>query len=244
MVFFLVSVLAGVLTVLAPCILPLLPVVVGASESGARRISRRAVVVIATLAVSIIFFTLLLKASTVFIAIPPTVWTWFSGTVLVFLGLTLLLPSLWARVPLVSKLARSSNVVVGQGYLKNNVRGDILMGVALGPVFSTCSPTYLYIIATVLPASYAVGLLYLVGFVLGLSVSLFCIAFFGQQLINRLSTSFSVASRAKQLFGLLLVLLGVAIAFGFDKQLESFILDSGYGATILFEEGLLERFAP
>jgi cytochrome c biogenesis protein CcdA len=244
MVFFLISVLAGILTVLAPCILPLLPVVVGAGEPGVRRISRRAVVVITTLAISIIVFTLLLKASTIFITIPSYVWIWFSGLVLGFLGVTLLVPTLWARLPFVATFSQRSNVVVGKGYLKNSVRGDMLMGVALGPVFSTCSPTYLYIIATVLPASYAVGLIYLFGFVLGLCASLFLIAYFGQKLINRLSASFATASRMKQLFGAILILLGVAIILGWDKQLESTILNSGYSATILFEEGLLERFAP
>ncbi len=243
MLFFLVSFVAGVLTVLAPCILPLLPVVVGAGEPGVRRVSSRAVIVIVTLAVSIIIFTLLLKASTIFISIPPYVWTWFSGVVLSFLGLTLLVPAAWARVPFVATLSRKSNMAVGKGYLDNSVRGDMLMGIALGPVFSTCSPTYLYIIATVLPASYAVGLVYLVGFVVGLSASLLLIAFFGQRLINRMSASFTTASRVKQVFGAILILLGVAIAFGWDKKLESFILDSGYGATIKFEEGLLERFA-
>ncbi len=244
MTFFLIAILAGVLTVVAPCILPLLPVVVGASEPGVRRISRRAVLVIGTLGLSVVLFTLLLKASTLLITIPPYVWTWFSGSILVLLGVTLVFPSLWGRVPAIAKLARSSNQAVGRGYLKNGMTGDVLMGFALGPVFSTCSPTYLYIIATVLPASFMVGLIYLLGFVFGLSLSLLLIAYFGQQLINRVSGHLTTAARVKQLLGLLLIVVGAAIIFGFDKQLEAKILESGYGATIFFEEGLLENFAP
>jgi cytochrome c-type biogenesis protein len=242
--FFLISVLAGVLTVLAPCILPLLPVVVGASESRARHISRRALVVIASLAVSVIVFTLLLKASTIFITIPTYAWTWFSSLVLALLGITILAPALWAKLRVVNLVAQRGNKIVGQGYLKNGVGGDVLMGVALGPVFSTCSPTYLYIIATVLPASYLVGLTYLLGFVFGLSLSLILIAYFGQQLVNRINKHFTTASKLKQAFGLLLIVLSIAILFGWDKQLESKILDSGYGATIELEESFIERFAP
>ncbi len=244
MTFFLISVLAGVLTVLAPCILPLLPVVVGASESGARHISRRAFVVITSLAVSVIVFTLLLKASTIFITIPPYVWTWFSSFVLALLGVTFLAPALWGRLRFVQFVALRGNKTVGQGYLKNGIGGDVLMGVALGPVFSTCSPTYLYIIATVLPASFVVGLVYLLGFVFGLSLSLLLIAYFGQQLVNRINAHFTTASKLKQVFGLLLIVLSVVILFGWDKQLESKILDSGYGATIDLEEGFINRFAP
>jgi cytochrome c biogenesis protein CcdA len=244
MTFFLISLLAGMLTVLAPCILPLLLVVIGASEPGVRHLSRRSVVVILSLAVSIIVFTLLLKTSTLLITIPPSVWTWFSGVVLVLLGISLLAPAWWARVPLVGRVARLGNQAVGGGYQANSWRGDMLMGVALGPVFSTCSPTYLFIIATVLPASFVVGLWYLGAFVFGLVVVLFFIAYFGQRLVNALLARLTTAVRVRQGLGFLLVVVGVSVALGWDKEFETFILDSGYGATIRFEEALIEQFAP
>ncbi len=244
MSFFLISVLAGALTVLAPCILPLLPVVIGASEPGARHLSRRSVVVILVLAASVIVFTLLLRATTLLITIPPSVWTWFSGGVLALLGLSLLVPTWWGRVPLVGRIARLSNRAVGGGYQANSWRGDVLMGVALGPVFSTCSPTYLFIIATVLPASLALGLWYLGGFVLGLVLVLFLIAYFGQQFVNVLLKRLTTTARVRQGLGVLLLCVGVAVVMGWDKQFESFVLDSGYGATIQFEEELLRQFAP
>ncbi len=242
MIFFLIAILAGMLTVLAPCILPLLPVVVGASEPGARGVPRRTLIVILALGVSVIAFTLLLKVSTLLIAIPNSTWTVFSGTVLVVLGLTLVMPALWVRLPMMSRIAGFSNRALGQGYQKNSWWGDVLMGAALGPVFSTCSPTYLFIIATVLPASFIVGLWYLLGFVLGLILTLCLVAYFGQRLINRLLVKMTTAERMKQWLGLLVIIVGVGILFGFDKTLESWILDSGYNATINFEQGLIDEF--
>jgi peptide methionine sulfoxide reductase msrA/msrB len=244
MAFFLVAILAGILTVLAPCILPLLPVVIGASEPGVRHLSRRSAVVILSLAVSVIVFTLLLKASTLLITIPPSVWTWFSGSVLVLLGVSLVVPEWWGRVPFVGKVARLGNRAVGGGYQANSWRGDVLMGVALGPVFSTCSPTYLFIIATVLPVSLLTGLWYLFGFVVGLATVLVLIAYFGQRFVNAILTRLATAARVRQILGVLLGCVGVAIMMGWDKQFEAFILDSGYGATIQFEEELLRQFAP
>jgi cytochrome c-type biogenesis protein len=129
MFFFGVSVLAGILTVLAPCILPLLPVVVGSSEPGARRISRRALRVIGSLVVSVVLFTLLLKATTLFIEIPSYAWAWFSGTVLVLLGITMVFPLLWAKVPFVQTIAQSGNKTLGSGYTRGDTIGDVLMGV-------------------------------------------------------------------------------------------------------------------
>ncbi|GEM_PF-18111 len=241
MTFFVISVIAGFLTVLAPCILPLLPIVIGSTGEGKNGISKRSLVVIASLAVSVILFTLLLKASTALIAIPQSFWQYFSGTVLILVGLAIVFPALWTKIPLVSRLSISSNKAVGAGYQKHSLYGDMLIGGALGPVFTTCSPTYLLIIATILPASFITGLLYLVGFVAGLVVALLLIAYFGERLTSAVAKRMGTAEGVKRIFGILIVIIGLAIMTGLDKKLESKILDSGYGATIEFENRLLEK---
>jgi cytochrome c biogenesis protein CcdA len=137
-----------------------------------------------------------------------------------------------------------SNKAVGAGYQKKNYSGDALIGFALGPVFTTCSPTYLFIIATILPTGFAIGFIYLLGFTFGLTTSLLLIAYFGGQLVKKITNHMNAANRVKQIFGALIILVGLAILTGYDKKLETAILDSGYGATINFEESLIERFAP
>jgi len=244
MIFFIISILAGIFTVLAPCILPLLPVVIGASEEGSRGVSRKALTVIGSLSISVILFTLLLKATTLFISIPQSFWTSFSGIVIVIVGLAIVFPSFWVRIPYVNKLSLLSNKAVGSGYQKKSYKGDVLIGLALGPVFTTCSPTYLFIIATVLPASFIVGFTYLLGFTLGLALSLLLIAYFGQKIVNKITERMQTAGRVKQIFGVLIILVGIAILTGYDKKLETLILDSGYGATIHLEDSLIEQFAP
>ncbi len=244
MVFFLIAVLAGVFTVLAPCILPLLPIVIGASEEGNHRISRRAIVVIGALSVSVIVFTLLLKASTIFIQVPQSFWSSFSSIVIIVVGLAIAFPLLWTKAPFLQKLNVLSNKAVGTGYQKKSYSGDVLIGLALGPVFTTCSPTYLFIIATMLPASFVVGLVYLFGFTFGLALALLLIAYFGQQIVNKVSEHMQTAGRIKQMFGVLIVIVGLLIITGYDKKIETFILDSGYGATIQLEDSLIEKFAP
>ncbi|MEX0931872.1 MAG: peptide-methionine (S)-S-oxide reductase MsrA [Candidatus Paceibacterota bacterium] len=245
MIFFIISILAGVFTVLAPCILPLLPVVIGASEKGeGRYISRRALVVIGSLSLSVILFTLLLKASTLLIDIPLSFWSWFSGAILILVGLAIVFPSFWTKMPYVNKLSSISNKAVGTGYQKKSYTGDMLIGFALGPVFTTCSPTYLFIIATALPATFVAGFLYLIGFTIGLAVSLLLIAYFGQQIVNKITAHMETAGKLKRVFGVIIILVGIAIFTGYDKKIEAFILDSGYGATIQLENNLIERFAP
>jgi peptide methionine sulfoxide reductase msrA/msrB len=244
MIFFLISILAGIFTVVAPCILPLLPVVIGAGEEGSRGISKRALTVIGSLSLSVVLFTLLLKATTLFISIPQVFWTSFSGAIIILVGVAIVFPSFWARIPYVNRLSIASNKALGSGYQKQSYKGDMLIGLALGPVFTTCSPTYLFIIATVLPATFITGVVYLLGFTLGLAASLLLIAYFGQKIVNKVVTHMQTTSTIKKVFGALIILVGVAVFTGYDKKIEALILDSGYGATIKLEDSLIERFAP
>lgn len=239
MLFFFIAILAGVLTILAPCILPLLPVVIGTADGTKRGISKRAVVVIISLSLSVIVFTLLLKATTLFITIPDSFWTWFSGSVIAFLGIVTIFPSLWSKIPFVNKINLASNKALGAGYQKDNHYGDMVIGASLGPIFTTCSPTYLFILATVLPASPISGFIYLIGFTLGLATSLFVIAYLGQKFVNKIFANEEKTAKLKKIFGVLFLLVGIAIITGYDKRLSSLILDTGFGGTINFEEKLI-----
>jgi cytochrome c-type biogenesis protein len=241
-----IAILAGVLTILAPCILPLLPIIIGSSNPGEKKnISKKSIVIIGSLAFSVILFTLMLKATTVFIDIPQLFWQWFSGIIIILVGISLLFPHIWGKISILQKINIQGNKIIGSGYQKHNHTGDAMIGFALGPVFTTCSPTYLFIIATILPASFAVGFIYLLGFTIGLILSLLVIAYFGQQITHAIGKNDGrVAERVKKVFAVLIIIVGIAIITGYDKKIETAILDSGYGATIEFEESLINRFSP
>jgi cytochrome c-type biogenesis protein len=239
MTFLIVSFLAGILTALAPCVLPLLPVVVGSSATGGRRSTPY--VVVGSLALSVIVFTYLLKMSSVFIMVPAEVWTYISGGILAAFGVTLLFPGVWERVPGLAQLSTKSNILIGTGHSKKSVWGDVLIGAALGPVFSTCSPTYFVILASVLPASFALGTTYLLAYVLGLSLILLLIALLGQRFADKLIGIADPKSIAKRAIGLLFVILGFMIVLGYEKKLETAILDSGYLDVTKIEQVLLSK---
>lgn len=240
MVLLALSFLAGILTVLAPCILPLLPVVVGSAATGRSRSTPY--IVVGSLAISIILFTYLLKFSTAFIMIPPEVWTYLSGGILVLFGLVLVFPGLWERLPGINKLSSGSNKLVGTGYQKKSFWGDVLIGAALGPVFSSCSPTYFVILASVLPASFALGTLYLFAYAAGLSLVLLLIALLGQRFADRLTGLANSHGIFKKLIGILFIALGILIATGYEKKIEVAILESGFVDAVKWEQSLLERF--
>ena len=239
MTFFAIAFIAGVLTVLAPCILPLLPVVIGSSASG--RSKATPYIVVASLGASIILFTFLLKASTAFISIPQTFWTYLSGGILAFFGITLLFPKVWESVPGLSKVTIRSNKLLGSGHQKKSVWGDVIIGAALGPVFSTCSPTYFVILATVLPASFLLGTVYLLAYVFGLSLILLLISLLGQKFADRLTKFSGARSGVKIVLGILFVIVGLLVMSGLDKKIQIKILDNGYFDVTKVEQKLLEK---
>mgnify|MGYP001567100695 CR=1 FL=1 len=235
----LVSFIAGFLTIAAPCILPVLPVVIGGSVTAQGDASRkRPLVIIGSLAVSVFVFTLLLKASTSLLGIPQEFWQTVSGLILVLLGGVFLFPTVWEHVA-GSLNARSAQLLQKASTSSTDYRRDILLGLALGPVFNSCSPTYALIVATVLPAAPLTGLLYLTSYVLGLSVALLLVAKLGQALVTRLGWAANPRGWFHRIVGILLIVTGVTIVFGLDKQFQAYVLEQGWYDAV---SGLEERF--
>ncbi len=232
------SFISGTLTILAPCILPLLPVIVGGAAGTRNR--WYPFILVASLTVSVITFSLLLKASTLLIDVPPSFWKMVSGGIVMVFGLIWLFPQLWETVSVKLNFMGRSQARLNKASRVESNWGAVLMGAALGPVFSSCSPTYFVILATVLPVSFFTGLIYLIVYGVGLALILGLIAFFGQKLTIRLGWVANPNGLFKKLLGLLLILVGIAIITGFDKKIEIAILDAGYGVTTI-EEGLLDN---
>lgn len=115
------------------------------------------------------------------------------------------------------------------------------MGFALGPVFSSCSPTYALILAIILPAGFVFGFLALISYTFWLALILFAIAIFGQKLIKNLKWASNPNGWFKKILGVVFVLVGLAIITWFDKKIETKILDAGFLNTTNFEQGIVDR---
>ncbi len=243
MILFILSFIAGILTTLAPCVLPLLPVIVGSSVSSEAS-KKKAIVVTLSLALSVIVFTFILKVSTFFISIPPEAWSVISGVIIIFFGLISIFPRLWESLPFVNRLSIGSNKAMSEGYQRQSLWGDIIIGASLGPVFSTCSPTYFVILATVLPKSLLMGLVDLLAYVAGLSIALLIIALLGQRVVSKLVGVSDTHGIFRKSLGVVFVVLGVFVIFGVDKKIESSLLTHGLFDITRVEQALLSLNEP
>lgn len=214
---------AGVITVLAPCVLPLLPIIIGGSISGDVHDKRRPFIIAASLAVSLIIFTLLLKVTTLLINIPPEVIVYASGGIIVGIGIVLLFPALYERLILAFNLQAKSQQLLGKSSGKGAIIGAIITGAALGPVFSSCSPVYGYILATVLPVNFGVAMAYMVAYVLGLSAMLLLIGFVGQKFVRKLKFASDPRGWFQKVIAIIFIIVGLLVITGYDKKLQTYV---------------------
>lgn len=241
MTLLIASFVAGILTILAPCILPVIPVIVGGSVVSNRRGYVRPLIIVASLGVSVLIFTLLLKASTLLLGIPQSAWQFVSAVIIIGLGLSFIFPKLWEMLSLNSGAAVRSQELLAGANRQDGTVGAVVTGAALGPVFTSCSPTYLFIVAAVLPASFGLGLLYLSAYVLGLCLILGLAAVLGSQLTKRFKWSLNPGGWFRRSIGILMVLTGIMLLFGGDKAIQTYVIDQGWYAPVESIENSLRK---
>lgn len=233
----LVAFVAGVLTVLAPCVLPLLPVIIGGSLGGTDR--KRPYIIVVSLMISLLVFTLALKATTALLNIPPAVWTTLSGGIVLALGVVTVWPKLYEWISAKTGFLNTSQQALGTAGQRGGWLGPVLIGAALGPVFASCSPTYAIIIATILPASFIQGVGYLLVYLLGLGLFMLAIALLGRRLTRHLSWAANPNGWFKRGLGVLFILIGLAVITGIDKRVETWLTDHQIFDATKLEQQLL-----
>jgi cytochrome c biogenesis protein CcdA len=233
-----ISFVAGVLTVAAPCILPLLPVIIGGSVlhgngKDERKSLKHPIVIAISLAISILVFSLLLKASTLFLNIPVMAWSFVSGGIIILFGVTLLVPSIWEKLMIATGWQAGASRLMAKSQQGSGIAKDILLGAALGPVFNSCSPTYALIVAVVLPVSLTTGILYLTAYSIGVAAILLLISIFGRALADRLKWFSNPSGAFKKIIAIIFILVGFAVLLGWDKKAQSYVLERGWYDPIM-----------
>ena len=227
MLLFTVSFLAGILTILAPCVLPVLPVILWGTlnESNYKRITT----IICSFVLSIIIFTFLLKVSTVFITIDQQIWKSISGGILIIFWMISIYPAVREQCKSLFGIKQ-----ISWPKESKSLWWQILLWASLGPIFTTCSPTYTLIIATILPLSLITGTISIILYALGLWFAVGMVAVFGKTLIKKLNIISDGDGRFKKVLWIVIVITGIAIITGFDKKIETSIIDAGrFGITSL-----------
>ncbi|MBI4130313.1 cytochrome c biogenesis protein DipZ [Candidatus Roizmanbacteria bacterium] len=219
--------LSGLVTILAPCIWPLLPIILSASTSGGKR---KPLGITLGIIISFAVFTLTISYIVKIIPFDPEVLRYVAVGVIGVLGLMLVVPPL-GRI-LEGYVSMLSGRVGGVGRLGKNQKegftGGLLVGLALGIVWTPCAGPILATIAT-LAATRAVTIeivFVTLVYVIGVGIPLFFFAAFGQQLFTKSKRLNRYTGRIQQIFGVVMILTALSIATGYDRVLQAKLLDA------------------
>jgi len=230
--------IAGILTVLAPCVIPILPVILGSSTT--EKSWKKPLTIILSLAFSIFVLTLGLKLVADSTGFRAENFKFLTVIVLGLFGLILLFPKYWDKIGTKLGLARKSDGALHKFSQRSGFLGHALVGFSLGPVFNSCSPTYLLVILPLLEQNIWEGIIYLLFYLLGLILVLSLVAVLGYRFTRKVRWAYDPEGRFRKILGLLFILIAVFIAFSIDKQIETYLLSNTdfYIDLINFENGL------
>jgi cytochrome c biogenesis protein CcdA/thiol-disulfide isomerase/thioredoxin len=234
---------SGVITILSPCILPVLPIVLSGSVGGGKA---RPFGVLAGFVVSFTAFTLALSAIVQALGIPVDALRIVAVVLIVAFGLVMLVPWLRDRFEmLASRIARRPGAAsTGSSGERRGFWSGVVVGLSLGLIWTPCvGPIMASVISLALTQHVDGGSVFItLAYTLGTSIPMLGVMLGGRALLTRVPALTRNAANIQKGFGVLMIVVGVAIGLGWDRQFQSFILRTlpGYGSGLT----AIEQVAP
>ena len=233
--------LAGVVTILSPCILPILPVILSSSLTGSKK---RPLGVVTGFIISFTFFTLFLSLIVKSLGIPGDALRSFSIIIILIFGLGLLLPNFQALLErFFTYFSRfSPKLKEDSGFV-----GGVLIGASIGLVWTPCvGPILASIISLAITGSVSgQAALITFSYSLGTAIPMLAIVYGGRNLLNKVPWLTRNTVKIQKAFGVLMILTALAIFFNIDRKFQTFILDKfpnyGTGLTSFEDNETIRR---
>jgi cytochrome c biogenesis protein CcdA/thiol-disulfide isomerase/thioredoxin len=228
LIFF--SFLAGLVTILSPCILPVLPIVLTSSLSGGRR---RPLGVVTGFVLSFTFFTLALTALVRSTGISAEFLRWLAIAIILFLGISMFLPKTKVMLEkLVGKLMKFTPKKKGN----DGFSGGVLIGLSLGLVWTPCAGPILASVI-VLAATSAVtfqAVLITLAYSIGTAIPMVAIIYGGRALLSKVPCLLKNSAKIQKIFGVIIIVVALAMVFNIDRKFQSWLLQQfpNYGAGL------------
>jgi len=233
--------LAGIVTILSPCILPILPIILSSTIAGSDSARSRPIGIITGFIASFTFFTLFLSSLVRILGIPSDLLRNFSIVIIILFGISLLVPNIQVLVEKIfSKLSRFVPIASSGSTFSSGV----WIGLSLGLLWTPCvgpilaSVISLAISGTVTFSAFLITLSYSIG----TAIPMLLIMVGGRSLLNRVPWLVKNTANIQKIFGVIMILIGIAIYFNLDRNFQTYIITKfpNYGANLT----KFERAAP
>ena len=242
MLLFVVSYLGGVLTILSPCILPVLPFVFARAD---QPFVKSGLPLLAGMVLTFAAVATLAAVGGGWAVQANQYGRWVAIVLLGLFGITLLFPHLsdWLTRPLVAAGARLSQSASDQTRTGSSVGPSFLLGVATGLLWAPCAGPILGLVLTgaALQGANAQTSLLLLAYALGAATSLALALLIGGRVFAAMKRSLSAGEWVRRGLGAA-VLCGVAaIALGLDT---GFLTQISLASTSSVEQALVDKIKP
>ena len=215
------ALLAGVVTIAAPCTLPVLPILLGASVGQTGR-TRPAMIALGFV-ISFSAAALLLSALTRIFDLDPNVLRTGAAILLLVFGALMIWPAPFEWLSIrISGFASSSagNAASRQGNI-----GGFVLGTTLGLVWTPCAGPVLGSILTIVATSKdtAWASTQLIVYAIGAAIPMLVIAYGGQAVTTRVRSIAKISPRLQQGFGVVVIAFAVASYFQYDTLIVAWL---------------------
>jgi cytochrome c-type biogenesis protein len=216
------ALLAGVVTIAAPCTLPMLPILLGASVGQTGK-ARPALIALGFV-ISFSAAALLLSAITRIFDFDPNVLR--TGAAILLLGFGLLMiwptPFEWLSIRIGGLTNRGST---GDTAFRQGNIGGFVLGTTLGLVWTPCAGPVLGSILTVVATSKdtAWASAMLVVYAVGAAIPMLAIAYGGQAVTSRVRSIARISPRLQQGLGVVVIAFAVASYFQYHTLIVAWL---------------------
>src|ERR1700738_1520862 len=216
------ALVAGVVTIAAPCPLPVLPILLGASVGQTAK--ARPAMIAFGFVLSFSATALLLSAITSIFDFDPNVLRSVAAILLLGFGLLMVWPAPfeWLSIQLGGRLNVASAGDTGSH--PGNIGGFVL-GTTLGLVWTPCAGPVLGSILTIVATSKetAWASAQLVVYAIGAAIPILVLAYGGQAVTTRISSIAKISPKLQQGFGVIVIASAIVSYFQYDTLIVAWL---------------------
>jgi cytochrome c-type biogenesis protein len=219
------SALAGVLSTLSPCVLPILPLVLGTAATEHRM---GPLALAAGLALSFVTIGMFVATIGFSIGLDGEVFRKAAAVLMILIGLVLVVPQFSMQLAAAGGPAGNWVEQKFGGFSSSGLKGQFALGLLLGAVWSPCVGPTLGAASVLASKGESLGQVALTMLVFGIGAGLPLVllgTLSREALMKWRNRLLSAGSRGKMIFGAVLLTAGILVLSGLDKRIEGYLVD-------------------
>lgn len=234
--------LAGVVTILSPCILPVLPIVLASSLSQSKK---RPIGIVLGFILSFTFFTLALSTLVKYTGIPGDILRNISVIIILLFGISLIIPKTQILLELV--FSKLTSYIPNQSNHTDGIWSGFIIGLSLGLIWTPCvGPIIASVITLAATSTVTLQSVFItLSYSLGTAIPMLIIIYSGRSLLQNHPWLLQNTGKIQKIFGVLMIVVAIGLFFNYDRQFQTLILNKfpqyGAGLTKLENNDLVKQ---